>query len=401
MGLSWKALISKIHPPLPMSPRESQRLLTLLNTSFKQQLDRHHPTSLEDHTGLHLHSILSNPLFDVRSNNRKASFSTRDGKGGKCLGLAQDLAKRPMDIFKEQISAGTATLQSAMLCLQAEYKICLASPTATMANAMRTSRTGSIMLEWLWCSGTESSGTFLGNVDFTRLIVPFLVAEKRHDRIWHWLQILRSGLTSASSPPLRASIEKNHRNLLLELVKSEITVGEGLDAAIALFIRSVNESEQEIVNGIAMHRSAAWYLTNVLKGIPKAVAIQDDMIQSFMEAAGTMRKPNILLSACHWVHLAKKPDPKVALGYFKHQLSYDGTPSKKRLHIVLLGLKTAEVLLEGVCQAEALWVMDHLQTNFGKEIGSFATSDQDRQSQRILEEAEESSLRSLDALAIH
>ena len=400
MGLSWKAIVSKIHPPLSMTPRESQRLLTLLNTSFKQQLDRHHPTTIESYTALHLRSILTNPLFDSRPSNGGVSLSTDYGKGIKSLGLVQDLVNQPMDIFKEQVAAGTATMQSALLCLQAEYKNCLASPAATMVDAMRTSGTGSIILGWLWSSGTESSGSFLANRPFIKLLVPFLVAEKQHDRIWHWLHFLGSELSSASSSPLRNSLEKSHCYTLMELIKSEVTVGGGLDAAIATFVRLVGGSGPRVEKRTATHGHAVWYLTKMLKGNPKAADLRDGVIRSFMEAAGTLRKPTTLLSACHWVHLAKRPDPNVALLYFRNRLSYDGIQSRKRLQTVLLGLKSAEVFLERGCQAEALWVMDHLQTNFSKEIGLSATTDLNQSLQRTSEDAEESSLRLLDALAI-
>ena len=37
-------LASKIHPQLPLSPRESQQLLSLLTQSFRAHLDREHPS---------------------------------------------------------------------------------------------------------------------------------------------------------------------------------------------------------------------------------------------------------------------------------------------------------------------------------------------------------------------
>ncbi|KAF2396234.1 hypothetical protein EJ06DRAFT_484100, partial [Trichodelitschia bisporula] len=82
-----RALTSKIHLQLPLDPRESQKLLGVLTSSFQQQLDRHHPIGapLEDHVKAsrrtsrsappplhvssqasalnHFNSLLSNPLL--------------------------------------------------------------------------------------------------------------------------------------------------------------------------------------------------------------------------------------------------------------------------------------------------------------------------------------------------
>ena len=380
-----------------MSPRDSQRLLALINTSFKQELDRHHPTTVADHTSDHLYSILSNPLFEAKTTDVTASSSTRHGKGGNHLGIGQILVKRPVDLLKEHIVAGTATLQSAILCLQAEYNSCCMSSAAVHVEALRTSRIGSIVIQWLWSSGADECGAFLGNPDFIRLIVPFLVAEKRHDRVWTWFDHLRLDWTRTSLLSQAASKHRDYSMLLLQLVRSEIIVGDGLDAAIALFIRSANECGGK--DRKPTHKLAAWYLTNALKGIPRATAIQDSTIRSFMEASGTLSKPKTLLSGCHWVHLAKIPDPDIALKYFV-TVSCDRLRPKKRRHVVPMGLKTIEVLLESGRQAEACWLMDHIRKNFSWEVGALATSDREPKSQG-LEEAEERSLRSLDALAIH
>jgi hypothetical protein len=381
-----------------MSPRESQRLLALINTSFQQELDRHHPPTVADHTSDHLYSILSNPLFEAKPTDTRVSSSTRHGEGGNRLGVGQILVKRPVDIFKEQIVAGTATLQSAILCLQAESKNCYyMSSAALRANALRTSRIGSIIIQWLWSSGADECGAFLENSEFVRLIVPFLVAEKRHDLVWTWFDHLRSDFTHTISLSQAALKQRDYRMLLLELVKSEIFVGEGLDAAIALFIRSANECEWKDRN--STQKLAAWYLTYVLKGIPGAAAIKDDTIRYFMEASGTLSKPNTLLSGCHWVYLAKMPDPNIALRFLK-TVSPDKLRSKRRQTVIRMGLKTIEVLLESGRQAKASWLMDYVQKNFSQEVGSLGTSDLKPKSQG-LEEAEERSLRSLDALAIH
>ena len=69
-GLSWKSLLSKLHPPLPLTSKDSVKILALLNASFRQQLDRQRPAEYPDtehYTNTHLQSILTNPLFGLDS----------------------------------------------------------------------------------------------------------------------------------------------------------------------------------------------------------------------------------------------------------------------------------------------------------------------------------------------
>ena len=57
---AFGSLASKIHPQLPLTPRESQQLLNLLTTSFRSHLDREHPTAPSER--LLLTSASTSPL---------------------------------------------------------------------------------------------------------------------------------------------------------------------------------------------------------------------------------------------------------------------------------------------------------------------------------------------------
>src|SRR5580700_3852386 len=95
--LSFRQLPSlrfvKVNHPLPLTPRQSKQLLDVLKTSFRAQLDREHgpwhrenngkvSPSSPQHTSTrprsqsqprstptdrHIHSVLSNPLFNYSS----------------------------------------------------------------------------------------------------------------------------------------------------------------------------------------------------------------------------------------------------------------------------------------------------------------------------------------------
>ena len=396
MGLGWKTLVSKIHPPLPMTPQESQRLRALLNTSFKQQLDQHLPSNLEEHAGLHLQSILQNPLFAAssRSRHEATALSISRGRSDRSAGLVQELVKQPMDMLKERISAGTATFQTAALCLQAEARNCLASSAATVGDAMRASNTASTILDWLWASHAETLGTLLEHSHFFRLLLGFLIAEKRHDRVWSWLQTLESNIDTAPTPHSRYSIDKTYNRLLLAFIKSEVWVGDGIDAATGIFVRAISEGQPK-KEGVGA--SSAWYLTRLLMGDQKPAQLNYTTIRAFMEATGTARKPNTLMSVCHWVYLAETQDLTVAVRYLESL--QPGTPSHDRkLDVSLTAMEAAKSLFqEG--GSKVLRDVTARRENSKHKIGGFAP--RHRLPQEIPGTDEESSLRLLGELAMH
>ena len=122
-------LAKKLHPQLPLTPRESQQLLNLLTSSFRSHLDAAHPVHTtekshqsvvrktvdsgdKDHVPFHARSssalasqhidaVLSNPLFAVKPTRRGAASA------------ASELLQDPVAWFVNEIAAGNATLAKA------------------------------------------------------------------------------------------------------------------------------------------------------------------------------------------------------------------------------------------------------------------------------------------------
>lgn len=405
LGHSWRSLVSKIHPPLPISPRDSHRLLALLNSSFKQQLERYHPTCIERDAGLHLRSLLSNPLFQAKPSDKLRLSVSGRRKGEQALDVLQNLVKRPADIFKEQMHAGRANLDMAKLCLRAEQRNCLASPIE-LGDALSSSGIGSLILEWLWASGLESSRAFVADWDFVSSLVPFLVAEKQQNRIFQWLQQSDSIAQVATLRGLNAHAIKDSSNLLLQLISAEVKYGEGLESAINTFSNIVNEGQHHGSRYQRLHNAAAWYLTVALTDAHVAAKIDKSIVGEFKKSVMVISRPRTLILAYHSVYLAKNPRPDVALSYLQGLTPDYRFPRSKRPHVVLLGLKAAEIFLGKGRDYEAMWLMEYLQTNFRDEVGADGSSE-DRyrlQGSSVVGEdparEEEKTLRSLDTLAI-
>lgn len=406
---TWKSLASKLHPPLSMSPRESQRLLSLLNASFKQQLDREHSadsSSNEHYANLHLQSILTDPLFDAKPRMR-ASLSNERQSNGKRLEQLQIHKKRPMDAFKERVSQGIADLETANFFLRTQYQDCLASPAATPREAMQSSRVASTILQWLWSSGMEDSGKFLKDQEFVTRLVPFLVVEGQHSHILRWLHLCTKPEQTPFSSLHGLDTNRIQAFLFAKLIKEETRIGGGLESAITLFCRTVADLRSSGCTMSAMQTGAiqaAWILTKAILRLPNAAESEPRIVRPFL---ATMKNVHVdpQLSATICVFFQKRPDPQPALTYFQNTFTMAKAYPRveRRLHLVHLGLRAADLFLQDSRQTEALWIMDFLQTNFPQELGSpmsqnrkvFVADDPEKMSRR-----EEKSLHLLDTLAV-
>ncbi|CAD6592310.1 MAG: hypothetical protein ASARMPREDX12_005974 [Alectoria sarmentosa] len=406
---TWNSLASKLHPPLPLSLRDSQRLLSLLNASFKKQFDRTHPadsSSNEHYASLHLQSILTNPLFDAKPRTR-ASPSSKSQSSGKRLEQLQNHMKRPMDAFKERVSQGTADLRTAKFFLLIEHKDCLASPATTLREAMQSSGVASTILQWLWSSGIEDTGAFLRDRQFVLRLIPFLVAEGQYSRIMRWMDRCNNPEETPFSS-LHGERKYRLQSFLFErLILEETRVENGLDTAIALFLRIMADVRSfglanKHMRSIAIH--AAWVLTKAILRLPKAVEPEPSNVQHFLE---TMRSLNVdpLLTATICVYLPKRPDPQPTLTYFQNisAEAIASTSPRQQPYIMSVGLKAAELFLQDGRQSEALWIMEFLQTNFARELGlplprTRKISLTDGREKRL--EREEASLYLLDTLTV-
>ncbi|KAL8757313.1 MAG: hypothetical protein Q9184_004245, partial [Pyrenodesmia sp. 2 TL-2023] len=241
---SWRFLNSKLHQPLPLNHRDSQKLLSLLNQSFKRNLDRQYPQGLKDteqSPDAHFQSLLKSPLFGVHKVQRPSS------PGRKIDDLEQDAAhvrdlifsvKEPVDHFRQQVATGTANLKSAKLALENQMKKALASASADAREGIRQSEIGFVMVNWLWSSGQYERVEFIGDRTFIARLLPFLVAEGQYKPIWDWLQ--RAQSANASTDLVRKSFQKHVNFMMKILLRAEIVYGYGLQSAIQMYLTHLN-----------------------------------------------------------------------------------------------------------------------------------------------------------------
>lgn len=193
----WKSLIDKLHPQLPLTTKESQRLLTALTSSFRKHLDEAHPTSLsaEDerkarpteggvakpqtrtwhssasHADKHLASVLTNPLF-VKGGKRLDYTSAK-------VALAKDPTKDPIEVLEEYQQHHAATVPIATLCLQTFMnRLKILDPNEKLAR-VQDIEPGRRTFLWLLQSGFHNTSHAADNHDFQDLLTYLLVKEGR------------------------------------------------------------------------------------------------------------------------------------------------------------------------------------------------------------------------------
>ncbi|KAL1610246.1 hypothetical protein SLS60_001911 [Paraconiothyrium brasiliense] len=255
---AFSSLASKIHPQLPLTPRESQQLLTLLTTSFRSHLDREYPTgpseapppstttqivqveqrrrapSSYDSTSDHIDAILSNPLF-ARRPHRRGSESA-----------AADALKDPLAWFLDQAAIGTADISKATLCLDVLQRSQNKSNGQRNSLPNNESRPASTIAEWLRTSGAETSKDFLINPhamngaprkSLVNRLVPLLLAEGNHAPLWRWYayEPEEGGiLNKAQITPFKG-----------QLLKEMINAARTRDEAFTIFLQAYRMTETD------------------------------------------------------------------------------------------------------------------------------------------------------------
>ena len=354
-----KSLTNKIHPPLPINPRESQKLLALLNSSFRQQLNKEHPqdpAQISSPANTHLRNVLSSPLFGG-SPNVENSKPQLKSKPITFVSEIQDSLVAPIEHFQEQVAAGQATIDIATRCLKVQRQNKLrhhdAIPSATSVG--ETSVAGPI-LHWLWASGLEESLEFVHHPRLLRELVPVMVLEHKDRYIWKWLNRMSALLAESrrSSDPLMTSFDC----LLFCFQRKLIRVrGSTRDAvrAVTLAIQNFKcslSTDREKAFGLSVFDLVEQMLSN------KAGNIDGALYDEFEHALKRADLLNPLLGAklalCHPI----KPNPLPALEVIRQPEAISRPLIVSNKRFVVFCTKTAEVLKDDRRELEAQEVMD-------------------------------------------
>jgi len=401
----------KIHPPLPLSPRESKQLLNLLTTSFRYHLDKAHGfrTELDKTTGRfnayntvkerrrsqsdsdikpptdsYLISVLTNPLFNAGAGS---SFASNDA----------------MSIFQRGEARGLMNIHYAKLCLIAKKKAIIQSPILTIRQGMKESGAGLQVLRWLVASGSTESNEFLGDNKFADILMEFMVAEELQEAAWKWI---KRGLEDLSqlftlSGKERSAARKVIVRPLLSLVKAEAAGSETLDSAYICLSRAASYltglSRSQMILVLGPPGSFLSHATSMIQSdhLPPSESAFD----SFLSLVPVITN----ITGYHFAQLKlrhpTRPSADTALAFLQEMESgsvdnLNLTTSPRPQDIITLGLSASRFLLEESQFEDAEWVMNYLQKNFAQELGVNIESALDKA------KAEASSLNLLEGLTL-
>ena len=359
-----KSFANKIHPPLSLTPRESQKLLGLLNDSFRRKLDQEHGDIRSMNatlTDAHVHSVLSSPLFKSPSTNQK--INTRNQQGtSHYVGEIQESLVAPMDYFQEQVAAGQATLEIATRCLKVQKQ------NKTLYQDMMSSKirkNGAVaaqpVLHWLWASGFEDSMEFVYHHGFLRELLPFMVAENKDARVWSWLSKIQAAPVRSNciDPMLLASSGM----LLSYFVSNLVTVRGSINDAIEAFSQFSSNIEKipQFQFETMLRRPINMLISLIMRENPKSIKGS-----SYDELESTLRRLHLDrfstragLCLCH----PSKPNASTALAFIRalKPETLSNMSLSQSDNFILLCLKTKEVLSSAGRKSDAKEVMKIFQ----------------------------------------
>ena len=400
LSLHWKTLINKIHPPLPLTPRESQILLLRLNSSFRQRLDQRHPIEEGHSTHEHVQSILTSPLF---LNDPFASgMSNRHA-------LVQDVrmmhrngrsAQNPTKAMKDAVSQGRATLETMtdLLIQQLAQSSAAESPPVSM----KESRAGSTVLHWLWTSGMSRSLRFLRDHRFMEIVIQFLVAEGLHGSVRTWLDASKEKLAHAKAVDDPLEIRAR---IILELTRAETTYGKGLASAIESFVKLLTkwqlEGEKPVHIRNTFRPSANYILRKLRIALPLGEVDTSDY-ERVQRSAPLWCSEVGFERAWLAINHPGVPDAQPTVAYIRH-LSAEQVrkmAGARKHGTVDISLKAAELCVSQNRRTEFAVLVEALRTYFPDDIGLEVDAAPSSLAAREEKPHELASVRLLDSLAV-
>ncbi|KAL1853469.1 hypothetical protein Plec18167_005436 [Paecilomyces lecythidis] len=401
---------SKIHPPLPRTPRESQQLLNALTSSFRRQLDQAYPPldeaqqndkdardaeSSAHAADKHLQSILDNPLFKVvPSQTVFSSVSQSDAQSRRAL---QDrVAKEPMVVFDELVASGHAEVSSLVDCLKAQ--LYLAGSADGAREAMKSSGAGKRLVSWFWASDPSSRKLLFKSRNATSTALKFMVAEDLQDTVMVWLRMLgKNDLGGIDGQIPQAAVQRVFKSFLSDFIAAEIRYGRGIASALDYYLQafrmcsfSISPSTPDSRNMMLV--AAATQLTHWVVDNAQGQQIKDippPLYHQFCEAISTITTQPFL-SASAWLYNPTSPDARPLLEYAKSVSShmYSNWKEPRKEIFLKVSLDAVRLMMERKEFRDATWLVQHVKQLLSDE-------------QSVVKETKESRSRSSQEVMLH
>jgi hypothetical protein len=296
---------SKIHPPLPRNPRESQQLLDALTSSFRRQLDASDSNQPAKSTDLHVQSILNHPLFRVTPSKPVREFKQH-------IFPQQRLLTDPMAVMDELMAAGTLTGNDIHACLSS-LMVIAGSTTGDTRRVLKKYGAGGRVVSWFWSADSESKKSLFKSRKGTRATLKFVAAEGLQDMALLWLRMLVRcdlGGIDGKIPPKAA--RGLFRNFLVDFLTEEIRYGNGLESALQYFLQAsqmLNDNHQAQLT-VAATSIIEWIIDHHSEKSVKSLSPK--LYDEFIGMIADFKYLRLLTGALKLYH-PTNPDPNLLL----------------------------------------------------------------------------------------
>lgn len=398
--LLFRRLASRIHPQFPLSQRESQQLLQLLTTSFRNHLDKNHPISAVEDEGIpksdnqepsgstadgnpvrysshqladrHMSALLSHPLFST-----KPISSRPPGERPRLHQYSHD----PLTWLHGRFTNGSVTIETISGSLKVMFD--LNNPAAYILKHSA----GSKILEWSRASSRMNCALLCGNPYLRWHLCDALLLENRPDLIWDWAS--HSTMTDIA----KCRLFRTYGNLVTHKAQYR-TINPSMEIALKALSKGFTPSDvshlaSRIVEQILFKQGQIEISPDFLDRLSQKLPAWSDG-HHFQGAVVDLFHPN-------------KSSTRRAIGFFEHHVSHpkiyqDALFQKKRQAVALL-LSLARRLSEEKNYDIAVKVSNWVKEKCSKEFG-LTPEDPKSKPMAGLQRHEKDNLHYLDSLSL-
>jgi hypothetical protein len=268
---SWKALAAKINNQAPLGPRESNRLLTALTSSFRKHLDEAHPSQSHDEerrpsvkgdsesshrqgvqssralADFHMASVLTNPLL-VKS--AKAEGRPKPEFDASTAAVELKNGANPFDLLESYHAKSYGTIEVALACMKHFRRSIKDLTYEEQVAKVSKEEAGKRVLSWLWNSDVMQSQAYVDNLQVQDGLVWLVMMEGHEDFLWQWLES-DLALPQPSASKVSQKIQTGYfwkSRIVYAMVMTKLGPphrgARSADAALKLYFRAVQLLQQ-------------------------------------------------------------------------------------------------------------------------------------------------------------
>ena len=364
------SLVAQIQPESSVSPREAEKLLYRIKSSFRTNLDRNHPSvqhRVRTNPEYHFQKILAGPYFANAGACHIPNFSTIDiVPQPKSLNQRQQFVNSPMISFRRCISEGTATHEDAVAYLYDEFRKALASSDVGLRESLRLCGAGTTVLTWLYSSSRGRSLSFLRHHELRTMLIPFIIAEGLEHLIWEWMRELKTLFIQSRSEDGASAIReirKIQAHLIVKWFAFERRLGTDLSSTIEMFSKRVQSISHLVENPIL--NNVILYFLQALRKHPVTNGHSIDVLVQIIDKYDY--DPQVRRSLAG-LYRPEGPDIASALTVLRQYPTESiGRHHRRRQNLLFLSLRLAEMLLKDEtdkAMRSAAWVLIFIETHF-------------------------------------